>query len=371
MKILLVSSLFPPDKGVSTHRIAFFAEELGKIHEVDILKFGNNTCLDGKIKTIDKSYFSSLAKTLLNKKNIENILSPLIERYDLLIVSGPPYNIYEIANVAFNKKIKFVLDLRDQPDLIYSELKKSSSKILLKIKLYLTNYYINSIAKKSQFVSCVGGISSAITQTYFAGTDTKVINIHNGFLERDIYLVDTYRSCEVDTTKIVIGCVGSLHNFRATNDLFKTFSELENLNKPVIIRHWGILCDEILNQIKQYRNITYEKCPPIDRILLLQDLSKVDAFLLPCSDDLIWEPTTSVFDYILFSKPVIFCGLRNNEAYSILESVNQPIVTSNRIKHIDEILSRTSTRSPEEILSFSRENSFLRFKRGIDEVFDE
>jgi hypothetical protein len=101
------------------------------------------------------------------------------------------------------------------------------------------------------------------------------------------------------------------------------------------------------------------------------ELSKVDAFLLPCSNDLIWEPTTSVFDYILFEKPVIFCGLQNNEAYAILETVRQPIITTKCVKNIKARLSKPNDKLLQNLLIYSRENSFSRFIGALNEALDE
>jgi hypothetical protein len=242
----------------------------------------------------------------------------------------------------------------------------------LKIKLFLTNQYINSIASKSLFVSCVGGISSAITQKNLFKAGTKVVNVHNGFIESDIKNIAINNNQIVDMSRpVTIGCVGSLHKFRATNDLYNTLTELDKLGCKVHIKHWGTLCTEISEKITLCRNISYEGIPPISRDTLLVELSKVDAFLLPCSNDLIWEPTTSVFDYILFEKPVIFCGLQNNEAYAILETVRQPIITTKCVKNIKARLSKPNDKLLQNLLIYSRENSFSRFIGALNEALDE
>lgn len=362
MKILLVTSLFPPDTGVSTLRMDFFYERLSKYHAVDVLKFGDKTDLAGSIKTIDRTFFTSLLTSLKNRNKILAVLAEILPNYDLVIVSGPPYNIYEIAHAAFRLGKPFVIDLRDQPDLICSEMKGLKNQVGLRIKEFLTNQYIYSIARKSIFISCVGGISSAITQLSLKKHGIPVINVHNGFLEKDIRTIQAqpqYASASIDT--LTIGCVGSLHRFRATADLHSTLIKLDTLGRKVIFRHWGSLCEDLVKTMSALRNVAYQKCPPVPREKLLTELVAVDLFLLACADDLIWEPTTSIFDYILFEKPVIFCGLRNNEAFSILENVGQKIVTSDRLEHIQEILSAPSRKSLEKTLIYSREASFTRF----------
>lgn len=372
MKILLVTSLFPPDKGVSTLRMEFFHSKLSEHHQVDVLKLGESTNLDGPIKTIINLFFTSLITTLRHRSNIFSTLEKILPNYDLVIVSAPPYNIYEIAYAAHRLGIRFIIDLRDQPDLVYSELKSTSNHLVLRSKEFLTNYYINRISRKAAFVSCVGGISSAITQKHLAKSTTSVINVHNGFQEKDIYLTKSIsipRSPNSD--QLVIGCVGSLHRFRSTPDLHQTLRTLNSFSRKVVFKHWGTLCKDIADTISFLHNIEYLKLPPIPRQDLIHELAQVDAFLLPCSDDLIWEPTTSVFDYILFDKPVIFCGLRNNEAFAILQTVGQKIVTRESIPRLDAIVASHSEKSEEKTKIYSRENSFLRFINSMQSLENE
>ncbi|HND85776.1 MAG TPA: hypothetical protein PLU50_08215, partial [Pseudobdellovibrionaceae bacterium] len=282
MKILLVASMFPPDKGVSTLRMSFFHSSLSEQHKVDILKFGELTDLNGPIKTIDKRLFASLITTLMHRNKILAILEKTLASYDLIIISAPPYNIYEIAYAANRLGIKFIIDLRDQPDLIYSELKNTGNHFLLKSKELLTNRYINKIARKAAFVSCVGGISSAITQKQLTGRGITVINVHNGFQEKDLDFARnlvTHRS--VNSDRLIIGCVGSLHRFRSTPDLHYTLKELNSFSRKIVIRHWGMLCKDIESALSSLENIEYLKLPQVSRCDLIQELAKVDAFLLP------------------------------------------------------------------------------------------
>jgi len=369
MNILLVTPLFPPDTGVSTFRMKFFYDTLAKKHEVDVLKLGDASDFNGPTKTIDRELFSSFFKAMRNRPKISNLLRPLLNQYDLILVSATPYGLFEVAFVAKSLGIPYVLDLRDLPDLTTSEQKQSKPFWWLTFKAWLIDKYIKHIAQSARAVLCAGIISTAITQLKLKGVGTKVVNVHNGFNLEDMRLVRDQSAPMVDGAYegVVIACVGNIYNFRDTLDLRATLARLNDRSDKITLLHWGKLSDQLRAYVESLPNIKYVSQKPIPRDLLLYELRNVDCFLLPCADDLIWEPTTSVFDYILFDKPVIFTGLRNNEAYMILESTNTNIVKTCDLNTVDFKSPIQSKKNEGVLITYSREYFAHRLLDAIEQ----
>lgn len=337
MKILLVVPLFPPDKGVSTLRAKFFFDEMSKKYEVDILKFGEKTNLDGHVKTIDKRLFAKLTTTIMNSKKIKNLLSDTIKQYDCCIVSAPPYNIYEIGKIATDLNIPVIYDYRDQPDMIYFEKIKQNQLIkpIRWSRLKLTETYIYSKFKKAYAIMCAGNTSTSLLQNKFKNLN-NIYNVGNGFNLSDMALITSFNN-KKNKIEFFIGCGGNLYDFRDTNSLRVLLAKIDLLsgNKEVSLLHWGKLSESLEEYIKTLKNIIYVQKEPLDREKYLIELSKVDIFLLACSDNLIWEPTTTVYDYIMYDKPILYSGLKNNEAWNTLESANKIILTHETLNSID------------------------------------
>jgi hypothetical protein len=347
----------------------FFYEKLTLEHNVDVLKLGKVNNFSSKIKSIDERLFTSFILARINRGKISNLLAPILKQYDLILVSTPPYNLCEIAIAAKRANVRYILDLRDQPDLITSEQKRGKLPLWLSLKLWITEQYLINTAKYSLALLCVGSISTALMQQKLSRHSTKVINVHNGFnlLDKQIVRDSAPFTPSFFSEKLIIGCVGSLYNFRDTTDLRKVLRHLNEREGGATLRHWGKIGAALYEFLWHLPNIRYIECPSIPREELLQELHSVDCFLLACSDDLIWEPTTSVFDYILFDKPVIFTGLRNNEAFCILENTGVRIVDSDSLSMLtSEICSPKEKKSESVLANYSRETTFTRLKKVID-----
>lgn len=355
MKILLVVPLFPPDKGVSTLRAKFFYDEMSKKHDVDILKFGEKTDLNGNIKTIEQSLFANLLKTVSNSDKIKGILKETLTQYDCCIVSAPPYNIYEFGKIATDLKVPVIYDYRDHPDLIYYQNSKKSvlKRVIHYVLLNLKERYIFSRFRDAYAILCVGFISTTILQN--KNKDLKnIYNCSNGFLNSDLDSISQdNNSCKKD--EYVIGCGGNIYEFRDSKDfrlMIKNLDKLAESNKITLL-HFGSLSDSLNQYVSKLKNLKYKKHEQVDRDTYLKKLQDVDSLLLVCSDSLIWEPTTTVYDYILYNKPVIYCGLRNNEAYRTLQECGTSIVTNENL-NMEQLTSSESFDSS-KIDSFSRE----------------
>jgi hypothetical protein len=370
MKILLVASLFPPDAGVSALRMSSFFDNLSLHHEVDVLKLGKDNDFSSKIMTIDDRYFSSLFRARSSREKISGLLIPVLKQYDLLLISTPPYSLCEVAVASKRAAIKYIFDLRDHSDLIFSEQKNEKWWPFLMIKAWLTERYIINTAKRAAALLCVGSISTALMQQKISGSSTKVINVHNGFNSLDkLHVLRTKPPFFMpNKSQLIIGCVGNLHNFRNTTDLRKILTML-NDRGGVVLHHWGRLGNQLSDFFGALKNLKYIQHQSVPRSQLLQELHGVDCFLLACSDDLIWEPTTSVFDYILFNKPIIYSGLRNNEAFCIMENMNMTVIDSDSICMLDSDKVFAKAGSAEAILDlYSREYAFMKLQQVVESL---
>lgn len=360
MKILLVTPLFPPDKGVSTLRAKFFHDACSLNHQIDVLKLGTTTNLVGRIKTVDKTLFSTLFRTLVNKKKIKSLLLDTLKTYDCIIVSAPPYSLYTIGNIATACQIPVIYDYRDQPDLIYYDKTKNRPWNIPHrwILLQLLEKYIYNSFGNAYAVLCVGQTSTSLLQTRLKRL-TNIHNCHNGYLEADSNQL-TNSEISKNPNEIVIGWSGSIYDFRDSDDLRDVLQKLDTLSKTRSIRliHWGTINKNLGQYIEALTSLQYQPMPPIERPRYLDEIAKTDALLLSCSASLIWEPTTTVFDYLLLNKPVIFTGLRNNEAYQILNTSGMNIVTAHELESFRWIDSTMPSTNQACKQIFSREHQF-------------
>jgi hypothetical protein len=356
LRILLVAPLFPPDMGVSALRMKFLRDGLSSEQDVDVLKLGDKTDFSGSLKLIDRRLFAPFLIAVINRRKIGRLVCALLLNYDLIIVSATPYGLYEIAHAAKRVGVPYILDLRDLPNLTTAEQKNTKPLLWLHIKSWLIELYIQTAARYAEALLCVGTISTALMQQKLKYSPCRIINLHNGFEEKDIELVQKCsRTVSINQDQLIVGCVGNIFRFRDTQSLRDTLMQLNSRKGQVILKHWGKLGPDLEAHIRGLRNINYVACSPIPRDDLLAELHAVNCFLLPCSSDLIWEPTTSVFDYILFNKPVIFAGLHNNEAYLILQSTNTLILESGDLTHFDFKSFAYSEKNRELLRCYSRE----------------
>lgn len=374
MRILLVTHLFPPDSGVSTIRMKFLFDQLTSAgHDVEVLKLGGETCFSSGVKLIERIFFEPFLSAVLNRRKIRRCVGPLLPQYDLVLVSATPYGLYEVAHAAKHYGVPFILDLRDLPDLTTSEQRKLGRPLLwLRLKEWLLNSYIANIARHARALLCVGSIATALVQEKLKKHNVKVVNVHNGFEMHDLAFVQTevpQRLADDSERHLTVGCVGNIFTFRDTDGLRAVLKRLNERKEKVTLMHWGKMQPELARYVSTLSNIEYVQMQSVPRRTLLTELHRVDCFLLPCSEDLIWEPTTSVFDYILFDKPVIFAGLRNNEAYCTLAGAESKIVELDDIETY-RFQESGGSRSAHVLRRYSREHYLPALLQIVEAVRD-
>jgi hypothetical protein len=369
MKILLVAPIFRPNNGVAAQRMNFFFDTLVDVHEIDVLVLGSSTCLSGQVKTIDKALFATSHCAWRNKGLISDMLKKYLINYNVVIVSLPDYGLLEIVNICHTLGVKCITDLRDQPNLSTVQ-QKSNNKfknLFIKVKNILQVQYVYRRLKLADYITVVGAASTGIVQEKL---NKIVINVNNGYLMEDKKFVsNNLPNISAVETPIIIGWVGNIHKFRDNIDLRKVLDQLNVLSKHnnVVLRHWGKCCPELERYIHSKDNLVYENTTNFVRKEFLTELNVCKAFLLSCSDSLIWEPTTSVFDYLLFNKPVIYTGLRNNEAFNILFNSGKRIIG---LDDIESLVCEDELDSDFHFISdlYSREYAFTNMKKILDDI---
>jgi hypothetical protein len=373
MKILLVAPIFRPHQSVPVKRLGYFYDRLSEYYQTDVLTFGENDDFDATVKTIKKSYFYPFFKAQLKQAKIKKVLGETLSQYDLVIVSVPDFGLLELVDICDSLGVATIVDLRDQPDLDYYEYKTT-----LRLKKFLYFFYnqwlqsyVYSRMNKANYISVVGASSTSIVQERLK--TPNIYNVHNGFFEEDKNFVKNLEHRTQNNIILTIGWVGNIYRFRDTTMLRDILLKLDILAKQRVIKivHFGS-CHEGLQTFisERLEHVEYSQKKEHDRKLFLKELSLCDMFLLSCSDKLIWEPTTSVFDYILFDKPVLFSGLKNNEAYNILcktgihiidsEDVNDSIYEVSKYNYIIK-----------DINLYSRDFSYKNFNKIVLKVQKE
>jgi hypothetical protein len=177
------------------------------------------------------------------------------------------------------------------------------------------------------------------------------------------------KAVEKTTTGITIALSGSIHAFRDTVELRALLNNLDALaaaGKEIMLKHYGTLCPSLVTYMKRFKNLNYQAVGFIDRAEYLLQLVKADYQLLVCSNQLVWEPTTTVFDYILTRKPVIFVGMRNNEAYNILDNAGIEIIRGDEIKvHIERQLPTMAENPDTGLAIYNRQFQFNKIKAQL------
>jgi len=277
----------------------------------------------------------------------------------------------EIIDICKNIGLKTIADLRDQPDLDYFEYNAKSKieKFFYFFYNKLLQTYVYNGLKKADYVSVVGEISTSIVKKKLK-KDT-VYNVHNGFFQEDREFVE---SLSYGNTRDIftIVWVGNIYRFRDTSILRDILARLDVLAKEesIMIEHFGTLTDSLKNYItRTFDNLIYRQTQDNDRKSFLKKLSTCDMFLLSCSDSLIWEPTTTVFDYILFDKPVLFSGLKNNEAYNIL--MHCGINTLDKYDLNKNIFEKKHEVLKNDISDYNRDKSYKDFDKIVSMIEDE
>ena len=344
MKSILIICPNYDDNSVSSFRISSFESKLrSQGYQVSILTLSDYTKLDDstKISYINRNFFKNSA-SLFHRLFMPKDFRGFLNKFESIVISMPTFELVSIVKYIESDK-KVVLDYRDQLNLTYVFRKNRYKNPIAKLAIYLDFKYTELVHKRILYrnnidkVICVG--NSALD--YYKSSISKkkefdLVNIHNGFFLSDYKSIPQISSL-VDFSKkdITFGISGSIYDFRFTDQLERELKKLDTRtnNKSITIKHWGASESKFRKLMESMSSIKYEPQGRELRDKYLQKIITCDVLILITSDELNWEPTTTVFDYILMSKPVMFFGDSSNEASKILNDCGVDLIT------VDNILS--------------------------------
>ncbi|MGF1843530.1 hypothetical protein L4C39_10130 [Vibrio clamense] len=369
-KILLICPKFTPSNTVSVHRNKFFVEKLSVENKVDIWVSDRKTNYSdffNEVTVLPEGLVDSFKNVFKNGHGIKNYVYKHGSKYDQVIISCPEFTLLSFA-IPFRKLgAKVILDIRDLPDMIYFNYKKQGVSLLFLRYLFLkvVESYIKFISKTSDLVICVGLESERILNDW----GINAVSVHNGFLESD---VTNHRpeTKVISHRKIIkIGCGGNVYDFRDSEALRNLIDVLDSESSYMFeLHHYGKLSSKLLGFVSKKKYLKYYSYSQVDREIYLKALVNYDLSLLVTSDCLIWEPTTTVFDYILLNSKILFVGSAK-EAKNILISSKTDFIDCNDIdipQLIEFVERKAIVRN--EIDLYSREFQYEKFKKYYERL---
>ncbi|WP_318472296.1 hypothetical protein [Photobacterium leiognathi] len=376
-KVLFVCNFINNKRKVSSFRTTFFVDKLREFFDVDVLSSGDYDDFTGSNMTMNDKKTSNTISFMRYYFKYKDVLKEMLNNYDTIIVSVPRFSLlyFIIFSLQSNFKGKIILDLRDQLN-IQEFNRKSRSRLLFPI-IYFLNYidhvFFTKALKRCDYIICVGKASSEyFLDKYKIIDSSRVFNIHNGYNIKDLDIIEkiSFYSNENDFKSLLIG---NISGFRLSKKLLFDFKNLsivyKNKNKILTIEHYGKIDPSLVDYLNKLENIKYVNKGYIIREKLLERINCYNFNLLITSVDLIWEPTTTVFDYILSSRPVVLLGGECNEAINILKDVEHPYYTSNEYDLLFDIEKFNNyTIDSKKIIKYSREYQVNKLLSIFNEI---
>lgn len=367
MRKLLIVCPHYNDNHVSSFRITQI-ENVFKEKNIDvkILTLSNKNEIKDNVYYIRKDEFKNNARIRFLPKSTKVFVKDIFSKFDYIIFSMPSFQFIDLIKYV-PLDVKIILDYRDQIDLDFFIRKHKFNSKVIKFLSYLdmkySYYHHKKIINNNENIFkilCVGDVATKLYKKQLANNNVDIINIHNGFQKKDSIFLKKKIEIRDNNKNIKIGLSGSVYEFRCGEDLEKLIAKINHIavDKSINIEilHWGNACDKFINIIKDSKNLTYLPQGRKDRCDYLNEISSVDYLLLLCSDDILWEPTTTVFDYILMKKPIIYNGSLLNEACNILNNSKVIFLTVNdEIKFTKEEMILNQNIKYENIEKYNRE----------------
>lgn len=316
-KLSLLFPTFDGTQSVSGYRGDAFFQALKNNHDTCCISTNLMPTFNSWIVTFWACFFSTRFYT-----DIEDTA-------DTFIVSAPQFTTFILGYFLKIRGKTVIFDLRDHVDMTYEDSTRGNTSGIQRLKrlcFYYTQKFLLNFFVGNSPLLCAGFMSSSHASKDF-DTD-NIYPIPNGpvMSSEQAVLPDLNATLTPKTDTIRLLCVGSLYNFRHTPKIKQILNSFANdTNCDIVIDHYGSSTPDFQRDFSSIDRLTYNQ---MDRQTHSKIFSKIDDYwgmILFTSDQLPWEPTTSVFDCVSHNKPVIYCGSMVNEAYSLLFMSGLPI----------------------------------------------
>ena len=391
MKILIISSYFPPQNSIASLRPYSWAKYWSKIgHDVTVLTT-NKTFHENDLK-LDVSMFKIISvplwvplknayqkekKYIVNSNNLRlrlnikqkalKIVKSYYDRFiektgcfytcrfpdwhdiwarkaykyvnnnnwDLVVSTGWPYSVHKIAYKLKknNQAKKWVLDWRD----LWT---KNHLFPGLKIFNPIERFLENKFHKTANYITTV---SKGLAETLQIMTKTPVVVIFNGYDKEDFQNI--LLKTRICNKELVIVYTGTIYkDYRDPEPLFKAISELLNEGsigeRDIKLIFAGPKQTDVMYLAQKYNVLNvyeYKGFLPREEALELQYNADILLFLEYQSEQTKGVLTGKLFEYLYISKEIWAIGLNNDsEVGSLIEKSNSGICLGKDIGRIKE-----------------------------------
>lgn len=283
---------------------------------------------------------------------------------DLLVTTGGPYSVHRTAILLKRKgwNGKWILDWRDlwTKNHLYPGI-----RIFHPWERHLENLF----HKNANYITTV---SEPLAETLGGMTKTPVAVIYNGFDTEDFNFL-TERSRK-NNEKYTISYLGTLYRgYRDPEPLFRGLGELEKsgliTSDDIVVQFAGAQAD-VLDMARKYgveKYYSYLGFLPREKALELQYDSDAVLFLEYENPEVKGVLTGKLFEYLYLSRKILAVGCSNRtSAGALIEKCNAGICCGKDVESIKEFIlqavdnKKTNIKESESFKNFSEINAFSR-----------
>lgn len=299
--------------------------------------------------------FSDAAHSYKNIYRFADILLDSDSKFTAILSSGNPFVLFKFArNLSKKHNVPYILDYRD--DWNTNQINQPHTFNQKIIKLY-SSVLERRWSKNALFFTTV---SEEYKKRIEQFTGIKGTVIMNGYFEK------TIRPTKRDTTKklrfLYSGTLYKGQDISVFMTGFKLFTEKYGNVAEVLFVGAGFDADQrkMIGKFISGESVVLLPRVPQDEMYRLYD--ETDVFLLFAYSDFKGIPSTKIFEYISYEKPILLCGSDNDILESLLRETGTGLIANNSGEIFNE-LERIYT-SPNHIISpnsmainkYSREN---------------